>query len=56
MATFDGTAIDQVLRDAVARGDVPGAVVTVHDRDRVRFETAHGDLPPARARCSGTRP
>ena len=45
MATFDGTVIDQVVRDAVARGDVPGAVVTVLDRDGVRFETAHGDLP-----------
>lgn len=45
MASFDGTAIDQVLRDATARGDVPGAVVTVLDREGVRFETAHGDLP-----------
>ncbi|HEV7733689.1 MAG TPA: serine hydrolase domain-containing protein [Candidatus Binatia bacterium] len=45
MASFDGTAIDDVLRGAVARGDVPGAVVTVHDRNGVRFETGHGDLP-----------
>jgi len=45
MASFDGTAIEQVLRDAIARGDLPGAIVTVHDRDGVRFETAHGDLP-----------
>src|SRR5262245_26625005 len=45
MASFDGTAIDELLRDAVARGDVPGAVVTVHDRDGVRFETGQGDLP-----------
>jgi CubicO group peptidase (beta-lactamase class C family) len=45
MASFDGTAIDQLLRDAVARGDIPGAVVTIHDRRGVRFETAQGDLP-----------
>jgi methyl acetate hydrolase len=45
MATFDGTVIDQLLRDAVARGDLAGAVVAVHDRDGVRFETGHGDLP-----------
>ncbi len=45
MASFDGTAIEQLLRDAVARGDIPGAVVTVYDRDGVRFETGQGDLP-----------
>jgi CubicO group peptidase (beta-lactamase class C family) len=45
MASFDGTAIDRVLLDAVARGDVPGVVVTVHDRNGTRFETAQGDLP-----------
>lgn len=45
MPELDGTAIDQLLRNAVARGDLAGVVVTVHDRDGVRFETAHGDLP-----------
>ena len=45
MVSFDGTAIDRLLRDAVARGDVPGGVLTVHDRNGVRFETAQGDLP-----------
>jgi CubicO group peptidase (beta-lactamase class C family) len=45
MASFDGPAIDQLVRDAVARGDVSGAVLTVHDRNGVRFETAQGDLP-----------
>jgi CubicO group peptidase (beta-lactamase class C family) len=45
MASFDGTAIDRLLHDAVARGDVAGGVLTVHDRNGVRFETAQGDLP-----------
>src|SRR5690242_16249747 len=44
MTSFDGTAIERILRDAVARGDVPGAVVTIHDRGGLRFETAQGDL------------
>ena len=45
MAAFQGSSIDRLLHEAVARGDVPGAVLTVHDRAGVRFETAHGDLP-----------
>jgi methyl acetate hydrolase len=45
MPTFDGSAISDLLRDAVARGDLPGVVVTVQDRDGTRFQTTHGDLP-----------
>jgi len=45
MVSFDGTAIDRILHEAIARGDVPRAVVTIHDRRGVRFETAQGDLP-----------
>lgn len=36
-------AIDQVLRAAVERGDVPGVVAAVTDRDRTIYEGAFGE-------------
>ena len=36
-------AIDKVLRQAVERGDVPGVVVAVTDRERTIYEGAFGE-------------
>ena len=43
-------SIDDVLRAAVAAGDIPGAVVLVASRDRILYERAVGSLDPASGR------
>jgi CubicO group peptidase (beta-lactamase class C family) len=44
-------AIDGILKDAVARGDVPGAVVVVTGKDRVLYKGAAGKMNVARQRA-----
>ena len=43
-ATLDGQALSKQLEASVARGDTPGVVGLVVDRDRVLFEGAAGKL------------
>ena len=40
--TSSGAAIDSSLREAVERGDVPGVVALVTDRQRVLYQGAFG--------------
>lgn len=42
--------LDNVLRAAVAAGDIPGAVVLVTSRDHIIYERAVGSLDPASGR------
>src|SRR5438128_7004230 len=46
-----GTGIDAILRDAIARKDVPGVVALVTDRERVLYQGAFGvaDVSTGRA-------
>ena len=43
-------SLDNVLRAAVAAGDIPGAVVLVTSRDHIVYERAVGSLDPASGR------
>ena len=49
------TSIDEVLQNAVSRGDVPGVVAMAANEDGPIYEGAAGVRSVARCVCSPTR-
>ena len=54
-SVIDGSAIDNVLRDAVERGAVPNVVAVAADRDGVIYRGAAGPRTPGADRSRSTR-